>query len=264
VEAVHVPSEGVTVRAGERLVSLYSPEIWATQQDLLSGHGGRSAAARTRLELFGLSSRDIDDILAEGVPRRAVPIRAPSAGTVLEERVVQGAMVSAGAPLYRLADLNTLWVEAKVFEPGRVRVGQTATVEVADRPGERWLATVAAVLPSRDASDRSERVRLTVDDGDGHLQIGMFASVTLAVDARPAVLAPREAVIFAGERRVVFVDRGDDRLVPTDVVLGRRGPEDVEVLEGLQPGDQVVISGNFLVAAESRLNGATGFWARPQ
>ena len=263
VEAVHVGTDGERVQRGQRLVSLYSPELWATQQDLFAGSPERVAAARTRLELFGIAARDIDAVVAAGAPTRALPLRAPAAGTVLEESVVQGAQVVAGQTLYRISDLSTLWVEAKVFDAGRVQVGQTATVQVADVPGRTWLAQVARVLPARASTDRAERVRLAVDDPEGQLQIGMFASVVLAVEARSAVLAPREAVIFAGERRVVFVDRGGDRLVPTEVVLGRRGPDDVEVLEGLLPGDQVVISGNFLVAAESRLHGATGFWARP-
>src|SRR5690606_7708548 len=104
-------------------------------------------------------------------------------------------------------------------------------------------------------------VRIALDN-PGDLRVGAYVQVAVSPPSEPGLLIPRDAVILAGQRRIVFVDRGDDRLVPTDVRIGRRGPDQVEVTEGLVEGDHVVVSGNFLVAAESRLQAATGFWSQ--
>ena len=112
-----------------------------------------------------------------------------------------------------------------------------------------------------DADTRAARVRVSLANAGGRLKVGMYTTVSITTPSAQALLVPRDAVLFAGERRVVFVDRGEDSLVPVDVALGQRGVDRIEVVDGLSEGDLVVVSGNFLVAAESRLKAATGFWA---
>lgn len=270
VERLRVGQTGGLVRVGQPLLELYSPELYATQQDLLRASGARdlygaevAGSARRRLELWGLTPGQIDGIVASNTPLRAVPLLSPASGTVVEKRVVEGGRVMAGDSVFVLADLRVVWVEAKVFEDqlDRVEVGQTATIALEASAGEPMSGLVEQVLPELDADSRSGRVRVRVRNDDGRLRVGGYASVGITTPSEPALLVPRDAVIHAGERLVVFVDRGDDRLAPREVRIGRRGADRVEVLTGLSEGDHVVVSGNFLVAAESRLQSATGFWA---
>ena len=192
-------------------------------------------------------------MLAAGAPRERLPFAAPTSGVVLQLDVVRGAAVSPGQRLMQIADLSAVWVEAKVFEDvvDRVVSGPSATVHLGEQ-GLTRAATVDRVLPVLDDSSRSARVRLRVDNDDGALRVGSYVDVDLVTPTAEALLLPREAVIYAGRRRVVFVDRGEDVLLPVDVTLGLAGDTHVEVTAGLTDGDAVVVSGNYLVASESR------------
>lgn len=263
VERLWVDETGATVRRGQPLVGLYSPEVYATQGDLLRtvGDDALHAAARRRLSLYGLTDGQIDRILADGEVQRVVPLLAPRSGVVTALDVIDGQAVQPGQRLYEVSDLSHVYVEAQVFESDlpHLSVGQVAEITV---EGQSWQGTVASVLPSVQAGSRTATARIEVDNDEGALKLGAYAAVALQLPASEGVLIPTEAVIHNGARRVVFLDEGEGRLVPTDVVLGRSDGEQVLVREGVSEGDVVVASGNFLIAAESRLRAATGFWGR--
>jgi Cu(I)/Ag(I) efflux system membrane fusion protein len=272
IAKLEVDSLGAPVRRGDVLFLLYSPELYATQQELLqalksqapetggvAGRGGALArAARKRLELWNVAGADIDAVVRRGEPREELPIRSPASGYVIQKNVAQGAAVEPGALLYRIAPLDRVWIDAAVQESdlALVSVGQRARVTLPSLPGESFEGSVGYVYPTLDPETRTARIRIALSNPDRRLLPDMYANVDLVVERGEKLLVPASAVIYAGPRRVVFVDLGEGRLAPRDVEIGAGNGEFYEVLSGLEPGDTVVSSGNFLVASESRIRSA--------
>ena len=273
VEKLEADAVGMRVERGQPLLWIYSPELYAAQEEYLSAHASREAsggarsealtrAARTRLRLWDLSDAEIDALERRGVPAKAVPMRSPATGVVIEKDVTLGAAVEPGQRLFRIAPSEDVWVEAELQEselPG-VAAGQPATVTLPSLPGRRFDAKVAYTYPYLDRESRSLRVRLALANAEGVLLPDMYANVELRVPRGERLLVPTSAVLYAGPRRIVFVDLGEGRLEPRDIEIGTGNGEAYEVLSGLSPGERVVVSGNFLVAAESRLQSALEQW----
>jgi RND family efflux transporter MFP subunit len=277
VEDLHVATTGETVERGQPLATLYSPELVAAQEELLTALRLRDRlppeagaahddadrmveAARQRLAWWDITDRQVDRLVESGAVAKTLTLVSPVSGVVLDKPVLEGQRVSAGDRLYRIADLSEVWVEGDVFEQDIrfVREGAIAHIEVAAYPGQHFMGAVAFIYPTVDPSSRTNRVRISLPNPELALKPGMFATIYL--DARiddDAVVVPLEAVVVTGERNLVFVRDPDGTLRPQEVVLGPQGGGRVEILEGLIPGEQIVASANFLVDAESRL-AATG------
>ncbi len=262
VHRLRASATGQPVRTGELLFTLYSPALYAAQQELLVAHaaapgGALVRAARRKLELLGVSTRQVDEVVRRGAPIENLPFLSPASGYVIEKQVVQGAAVQAGQPLFRIAGLDRVWVEAEVFEQHLplVKPGQVVTVDLPHDPEAKGLyrAEVAYVYPALDAATRTGRVRVELPNPGHALKPDMYAEVRFELAGGERLQVPEAAVVYTGPRRVVFVDRGEGRLEPRDVKLGRKGRGTYEVLEGLSRGQRVVTSGTFLVAAESRI-----------
>ncbi|HUP21171.1 MAG TPA: efflux RND transporter periplasmic adaptor subunit [Gemmatimonadota bacterium] len=274
VERLYVDFTGKSVRAGEQLVEIYSPELVAAQEELLlaarlegslsatssipgvpSGSSDLVRAARQRLRLWDISSRQIDRILETGRAQRTLTLHAPVTGVVIEKNVLAGQAVQAGQPLYTIADLSEVWIEAELREAdaGLVEVGDQASVEVGALPGRPITGQVEYVYPTLQAQSRSLKARVAVPNPDGWLKPGMYATVRIAAPARSALTVPISAVLDTGERRLVFVDLGRGRVAPQEVELGRAGGGYAEVLAGLEPGQRVVTSAHYLLDSESNL-----------
>ncbi len=219
-------------------------------------------AARQRLEFWDVSDDFVRELEARGEPVKYVPVRAPVSGTVVTKNVVAGTAHEAGRTLLRIADLSRVWIEAEVYEAdvALIEPGMSASVTFPYLPAERIEGTVDYVYPYLEGGTRTGRLRISVDNPIGRLRPDMYAEVRLAVPLGERLAVPEEAVLIAGERRFVFEDLGKGRLAPRRVVTGRRSEGWVEILEGLEPGDRVVTSGNFLVAAESRLKAGLDQW----
>jgi Cu(I)/Ag(I) efflux system membrane fusion protein len=189
-------------------------------------------------------------------------VPSPASGYVIEKDVVEGAAVEPGQRLFRIADLARIWVEAEIYERdiALVEKGQAAKVTLAHLPGRTLLGSVSFIHPTIDPRTRTARVRIELENRKLELKPDMFAAVDIAVDMGERLVIPEPAILYSGPRRIVFVDVGEDRLRPTIVETGAKSDGLVEVLSGLEAGDEVVVSGNFLVAAESRLKSATGIW----
>jgi Cu(I)/Ag(I) efflux system membrane fusion protein len=272
VRQIYVDYTGRVVRKGEPLFSVYSPELFSAQQEFLealrgSGSGGSAAsggdpelaaAARQRLRLWDVAPSQIDAIAAAGKPLEAVPIVAPVGGVVVEKNVVQGTSLTAGQLLYRIAAIDPVWVVASVYqyELPLVRTGMSAVVETPFLPERTRTGRVSYVNPYLDPGTRTGEVRVTVPNPRGDMKPGMFVDVTLQKDLGMRLAIPLSSVLYEGDRRIVFVDRGAGGIVPREVALGPKAGDEVEVLAGLRPGDVVVTSGNFLIAAESKLKAA--------
>jgi Cu(I)/Ag(I) efflux system membrane fusion protein len=278
IHELHVDATGQPVKRGQALFTLYSPELYAAQQEYLlalksqatareSGAPERSdslvRASRKRLELWGLSQAQLDGIAKKGEPIENLPFPAPASGYVLEKSVVEGAAVRAGDRLYRIAPLDKVWVEADVYEADlpRVKVGQEVEVTLPYLPGKGFKGKVGYLYPALEASTRTGRIRVELRNPALELKPDMYAEVKLKVEGGARLQVPESAVLYTGPRRLVFVDLGEGRLVPREVKLGVHAGEAYEVLAGVKEGEVVVTSGNFLVAAESRIRSAADHWS---
>ena len=274
---LRVDRPGQSVRRGDVLFELYSPQLYASQEELLAALESQLAArdtsvpdradylvdaARQRLRLWDLGDEQIERVAATGKPIQYLPILAPSSGVVMEKNVVAGSSVLPGQVLYRIARLDRVWIEADVYESELplVAVGQAARVALAYLPARTFEGRVSFVYPYLDGASRTGTIRIELANPELELKPEMYANVVLVAERGERLTVPEEAVLYAGERRLVFVDLGEGRLVPRTVVTGVRSGERVEVLSGLEAGEVVVTSGNFLIAAESRLKSATGKW----
>lgn len=260
---------GKEVRRGDMLFSVYSPELLAAQLEyleLLKRRRGRTdsfiKAAQKRLLLWDMTSGQIKQLAERGEPLDYVPIMAPRSGTVVEKKVVTGTALKAGITLIRIADLSRVWIEADVYESelNLIKPGMDAVITLPYTPNQTYRATVDYIYPYLMGNTRTGRIRLTIDNKDGTLKPNMYAEVRLKTDLGERLSVPEEAVLFAGNSRVVFVDLGEGKLKPKKIKTGVRTRDYIEVLEGLNPGEKVVTSGNFLIAAESRLKSVMKQW----
>lgn len=278
VEQLFVNFTGQRVRTGDAILSIYSPELVATQQEYLlalrasatrgsggsldaaSGSGSLLESARSRLRLWDLTPAQIADLQKAGRPHRTVTLHSPIGGYVTLKPVSQGMYVTPEMELYTVTELSNVWVWADIYEDEVrfVAPGQGATIALASDPGRSRAAVVSYVNPTLETATRTLRVRLDVENPDGALKPGMYATVELAMPLGDVLALPDDAVIDTGERAIVFVAINDGRYQPRAVRLGRSAEGYREVLEGLAPGDRVVLSAQFLLDSESRLRAAAG------
>ncbi len=268
IEDLFVSDLSHRVEEGEPLFTLYSPELYAAQRDYLQlvRDGGASGplveTARERLLLADMTAGQIETITRTGQPMLHVPVLSPAGGFVVAREVVRGASVRPGERLYRIADLGRIWVEAEVYESdlALLRTGQQARVRLSYLPDRSFSAEITRIYPYLEGATRTGRVRLELDNPALELKPDMYADVDLEVDLGRPLQVPASAVIYTGPRRIVMVEVGEGRFQPREIQTGRRTEERIEVLSGLQAGERVVSSGTFLIAAESRLRSAAGYW----
>ena len=281
VREVFVNSIGRPVRKGEPLFTLYSPDLLITQDEYLlalktqaqlaasplgeakANAAALVASARERLRLWDLTDEQIIALERRGKAEPSLTVYAPASGIVLKREAVPGKYVEPGTTLYEVADLSTVWVSADIYESEvkAVALNQPASVTLTAYPGETFRGTVAYIYPMLNTEARTVRVRLELPNPGLKLKPGMFGNVRLQTEVVKTLVVPKEAVLETGLRQLVFMDRGQGRYEPASVTLGRRSQDDVEVLEGLKEGDQIVTSANFLLDAESKLTSASSMQA---
>lgn len=257
IDKVENVTTGDRVRAGQRLVRLYSPDINSAAAQLIANPGFEGS--RRRLQNLNVS----DDVIAEIERTRKVPLAiewsAPRDGVVLERNAIDGMRAAAGDVLFRIADLSTVWVLVDVpeHELGFIRPGQTAAIRAHALPGRSFAGKISQIYPQVNKDTRTTRVRIEIPNPDGVLLPDMYADVEIATGStKPVIAVPDSAVIDSGTRQVVILDKGEGRFEPRQVKLGVRGQGFVEVREGVSDGDQVVVAANFLIDAESNLKAA--------
>ena len=268
IEELSVDATGELVHRGEPLFEIYSPELYSAEAEYLavlnstndSGTAALREAALGKLKFFDISDGQIAGLEKTREPRKSLQILAPVDGFVIEKNVVQGQMVDAGMKLYRLADLGIVWVFAQVYEQDLpyVQLGQEATVKLSSLPDREFRGRVTYVYPNVDEKTRTARVRLEFENPGYFLKPGMFVSVQISSELEPsALLVPDSAVLRSGERNTVFVALADGKFDPRTVVLGPEAERDmVEIVSGLQVGERVVTSGQFMLDSESQLREA--------
>ena len=275
IQKLLVSETGERVRRGQVLATIYSPEVFRAEQELLLAHGWSSAAgdaklphddlaggldasARRRLELLGIAPQEIDEMLRTGKAAEAIPIRSSVDGYVVGKNAVAGVAVEAGSVLFEVADLTQVWVTADIYEQdiSRIRVGQRARLELASYPGEMQSGKVTFIYPILDSGNRTLRVRLEfknkADRNGPRLRPGMYGTVYLDLPSTTGLTVPAEAVVDTGETHYLFVSKEGGRFTPRLVKVGAHLKDQVEILSGVAEGETVVTTGNFLVDSESR------------
>jgi len=263
VERLDVRAVGDAVRRGQLLAGIYSPDLLATQQELLiarsSGDPILIEAARRRLGLFGLSEAQIARIEKTGQVERRIDYYAPFDGYVMELGVRQGAAVPPGATLFQLAALSSVWMIAEVPEAKAawIKTGNPAQAEVPALPGERFEGKVDYLYPELTLATRTLKVRVVINNPGQHLRPGMYATAHLRGPTQVSVLTvPTEAVIKTGTRSIIVVADDATHFRPVRVQIGAEQGGRSEVLMGLTAGQMVVASGQFLIDSESNLRAA--------
>ena len=277
VEELFVDTTGQTVRKGESLFRVYSPDIQQALADLLvvSGRGqpapalGQSSLNGTvrRLRNLGVPEIRIQELRESGLNPRTIDWPSPASGTIISKRVINGQRISAGDELYRIADLSQVWVIADVAEGdlADIKSGTRASVTFRAYMGAPVEGVVTFIYPEMRAETRTARVRIEVPNPDGRLKTDMYADVVFHIEGSgiPVATVPSSAIIDSGSRQVVLVAKGEGRFEPRAVKLGRRGDGRVEIVEGLTAGEEVVTSATFLIDAESNLQTALKAFTQP-
>ena len=271
------------VKKGQPLFTIYSPELVASEQEYLlartnlqkvsqssvdgvsSGADTLLRAARERLLQWSLSDEDISKLESSGKPQADFTFLSPVSGYVIDRMALPNAYVQPEMRLYTIADLASVWGEAQVFQEdaGKLKPGDPAELTVDAYPNRTFHARVDQILPQVDSTTRTLGVRLTLPNPNLLLKPGMFVNVRLRAPLGRQLFVPASAVLQGGTRQVVFLFRGHGRFEPRDVQLGTRTDDGFVVLKGLQPGDVVATSANFLIDSESQLQAAAGSYAPP-
>ena len=274
IEKLHVNTIGQTVRAGDPLLEIYSPELVSTQEEYrlalrnaeaLGGSPYESlrenaarlvAAARERLKYWDIPDAEISRIETSGELRRTVLLRSQVSGVVTHKSVVQGDKVGPGMDLFKIADLSRVWVEVSVYESELplLRLGQKAELSLDYQPGRTFVGEINFIYPYLDAKSQANNVRLVFPNPGLVLKPDMYATVRILVPSvKNALAVPSEAVLRSGTRDLLFVTRGEGEFEPREVKLGvESGDGYVQIISGVFDGESVVVSGQFLLDSESR------------
>jgi RND family efflux transporter MFP subunit len=278
IDNVFVDYAGQTVRKGQPLFTLYSPDLVSAQEEYLIAKRGEKTlgtspfpevaqasqsllrSARERLRLWDISEEQIRKLDESGEVSRTLTFYSPTSGVVMDRKAFPQTSVTPDTELYTVSDLSTIWVNADIFEyeVPFVKVGQRAEIQLSYYPGKHWSGHVSFISPTVDPTTRTVKARVVFPNPGFQLKPQMFADVELKIDYGNQLVVPQEAVLDSGNRQTVFMARGDGSFEPRQITTGAKLDGKVVVLSGLKAGETVVASGNFLIDSESRLKGAMG------
>jgi Cu(I)/Ag(I) efflux system membrane fusion protein len=298
VERLFVNTPGQTVRKGDPLLAIYSPELLAGQQEYVraieaenslgsvvgasggpAGDGTFAAdgdrlrdadllvrAARERLQLLDVPDGVLAQLEQTGKPTRTITLRSPASGVVTERMAYEGMKVMPGMELFTITDMSEVWIEGSFYESEApfLAVGRPAMVTLAYDPSVMLHGTVEFVYPYLDPESRTLRARFSFPNAEGVLKLGMYANILLEADAGDGVVIPDNAVMDTGERKIVFVSKGNGLFEPRSVETGLHAEGKVQVLAGVMAGEELVVRANFLLDSESRIRAALSGSASPK
>jgi len=283
VRKVYADQAYKVVRQGQPLLTVYSPDLVTAEQDYLvarelvaqiAPHGAAAgshesqsllSAADQRLKQWQVPDREMARLKKTGKVRDEIEIDSPVSGIIIDRKAFPNMYVMPGTKLYSVADLSTVWAYAEVFQNdiGRVKVGDPASITVDAYPGKTFPARVSFIWPEVDQATRRARVRLEIPNPQLKLLLGMYVDVRISVPLGDQLAIPAAGVFQSGTRQIAFVDHGGGSFEPRVIELGTRAGDDFIVLKGLDVGERIVTSANFLIDSESQLQAAMGSFAPP-
>ena len=271
------------VRKGQPLLTIYSPDLVATEREYLvakqnqkeaaqstvpgvaSGATSLLEAAGERLKQWGVQEKEIARLETTGQPQQELEVDSPVSGYITERNALSSVAVQPEMRLYTIADLSVVWVQAQVFQNdlGRIKVGDPARLTVDSFPGRTFSGRVDFIYPQVDMDTRTAKVRVVLSNPAFQLKPGMFVNVALKVPMGSQLVIPATGVLQSGAREIAFVQRTDGYIEPREVQLGPRVGDNFIVLKGLNEGEQIITSANFLIDSESQLQAALGSFVPP-
>jgi membrane fusion protein, copper/silver efflux system len=291
IEKLYVNFTGIEVKKGDPVADIYSPDLWATQQEFINmvkwakrsrariearakpiasleddldiaGMIDRDAqslveAARQRLKLWDISDGQIKAIEESEKPIRTVTVYSSFTGYVLQKNVVQGQRIMPGEKIVDLVDLSSVWINADIYEYELplIKVGDKATIQMSYLPGRKFETRIDYINPTLDGETRTAKARFTIPNEAGLIKPQMFTNVELTINLGRTLVVPSEAVMDTGLRKVAYVDKGDGNFEPREVITGTQTDRMVEIRAGLKAGEKVASSANFLIDSEAKLKG---------
>ena len=267
IEKIFADKVGQKVMKGNKLFEIYSPELVSAQEEYLlamNTYGEESdlaKAAQRRLILWNIPQSYLDEIIENNNPQKNVIIKAPQTGYVLHKTIQQGSTVKAGKDLYHIGNLDKIWILADIYEfdISFVKEGQDVKIELTYQPGKIWKGNISFIYPTLNPKTRTQKIRIELKNTELNLKPGMFANVEIEVEEMKNVLTiPTEAIINSGTRKVVFISRGYGRYESREIQTGLSDDSEfyTQVISGLEDGEIVVVSGQFLLDSESQLQEA--------
>jgi RND family efflux transporter MFP subunit len=283
IQKVFVDATYKYVRKGQALCTIYSPDLVATEREYLVAKQNQQQVAQStvpgvvssaaslldasvgRLKQWGVPEKEIARLDATGQVQQELEVDSPTSGYVTERNALPSVAVQPDMRLYTIADLSTVWVQAQVFQEdlGRIKIGDPAALTVDTFPGRIFSGRVDFIYPQVDMDTRTAKVRVVFSNPGLQLKPGMFVNVMLKVPMGEQLVIPATGILQSGTRQIAFVNRRDGYIEPREVQLGARVGDDFIVLKGLQPGEHVVTSANFLIDSESQLQAALGSFVPP-
>ncbi len=292
IEKLYMNYTGMFVKNGEPLAEIYSPELWATQQEFINvvrwakrsqtkGSGESASpfgtmiakdadtlvdAARQRLKLWDISDEQIKKIEESEKPIRTLTLYSPVSGYVLQKTAVQGMKVMAGEKLFDVADLSSIWIIADIYEYElpMLQVGEPATIQLSYFPGREFSSRIDYIYPTVTGETRTAKARLVIPNPGMQLKPQMFTNVELRIDLGRKLAVPEDAVIDTGLRQIAYIDKGNGYFEPREVSIGVRAEKLVEITAGLKAGDKIAAAANFLIDSEAKLKGVEPLPMRKQ
>lgn len=278
IDRLYIDETGAEVQRDTILLNIYSPDLLAAQHEFLVAlsnwesirnsknstmkRGAKNVltSSRERLQLFDVPEHQIQELEQTRKPKKQLHIHSPFAGTVMKIGALEGQYITPKDEVYLIADLSRIWVYVEVYEDELpwIKVGDMAQMKVRAAPGRLFEGKATFIYPTLEGKSRTVRVRLEFNNKDHVLKPGMFANVVLLSDSQPdAIVVPSEAIVRSGNREQVFVVREPGKFEPREVQLGFSSAGLTQVLAGVQQGEEVVVSGQFLIDSESKLREAT-------
>ncbi|MGA8011294.1 MAG: efflux RND transporter periplasmic adaptor subunit [Candidatus Acidiferrales bacterium] len=271
------------VRKGQPLLTIYSPDLVATEREYLvakqnqqqvaqstvpgvaSGAASLVDASVERLRQWGVPQQEIARLESTGQVQQELEVDSPASGYITERNALPRVAVQPDMRLYTIADLSTVWVQAQVFQDdlGRIKAGDPARLTVDSFPGRTFSGRVDFIYPQVDMDTRTAKVRVVFSNSGLQLKPGMFVNVALKIPMGQQLVVPATGILQSGTRQIAFVNRSDGYIEPREVQLGARVGDDFVVLKGLKAGEQIVTSANFLIDSESQLQAALGSFVPP-
>ncbi|MCL4458222.1 MAG: efflux RND transporter periplasmic adaptor subunit [Nitrospirae bacterium] len=277
IEKLYIDYTGKYVKKGEPLAEIYSPELFATQQEFInvikwakqgkeiknermSGLLSKDAeaiieAAKQRLKLWDITDAQIKKIEETGKPVRTLTVYSPVNGYIVQKAALQGMRIMPGEKLFDVADLSTVWVVSDIYEYELplIKTGQRANISLSSIPGKNFSSAIDYVYPTLAGETRTAKVRFTISNPGGQLKPQMFTNVEIKINIGNKLAIPEDAIIDTGTRQIVYVDKGEGYFEPREVMLGVRAEGLREVTMGLKAGEKVASSATFLIDSEAKL-----------
>ncbi len=274
IEKVFADATYQYVRKGQPLFTVYSPELVATEREYLVAKQNQQVVAQSTVPGVASSAASLLDAAAQqeiarlestGQVQQELEVDSPVSGYITERTALPSVAVQPEMRLYTIADLSTVWVQAQVFQNDleRIKIGAPAILTVNTYPGRTFAGRVDFIYPQVDMDTRTAKVRVVFSNPGLQLKPGMFVNVSLKVPMGNQIVIPASGVLQSGTREIAFVERSDGYIEPREVQLGSRVGDDFIVLKGLQVGEQIVTSANFLIDSESQLQAALGSFVPP-